>query len=372
MNVGPYEITPESIVAAALLIADSARVRALGVPRLPGETPAEIARHVLRANARRVLWAGSGHYRFMWVADFGKAYRGARHALDPGWLAGQILYMLRESARIGRVPSCFSGRRGFDMPYARADGLPWLVFCVAEAGLADEARAALGPLLAEYERAHFRDGLIAPEVRGDWMDTVRRPSSTYNNVCALALARRAVALGLDPRIDPDGLERRILERRWRGDFLADYEGSDLPSVDGAVAALYLEVLPREVREALADGLAARDVARPVPIRCALRPYDPALLPPLTRLARGYHSAIWLHLGLMYLNGLRRLGRPVAAGRAAIESVVVRYRNFVETLDPGGRLFRTWGTSTEHGFTMAAGQYLELAAGAPGAPGEAGA
>jgi hypothetical protein len=46
---------------------DSIGLRFSGIPRLPGETPEAIAREILRRNAHGVLYAGTGHFRFMWV-----------------------------------------------------------------------------------------------------------------------------------------------------------------------------------------------------------------------------------------------------------------------------------------------------------------
>src|SRR5581483_3916327 len=113
-----------------------------------------------------------------------------QRVLAPGYLRGQIALMIRHSHRAGRVTSCFDARGGFDMPYYRADGLPWLVISLWEyeratgdETLRRENFRAIQRLIDSYEATHFTDGLIDPSFTGDWMDTVMRPSSTYNNVC---------------------------------------------------------------------------------------------------------------------------------------------------------------------------------------------
>src|SRR6185295_9930512 len=109
-----------------------------------------------------VLYAGSGHFWFMWVSDFGKALRGAEKVLSPAYLGKLIQYMVDESVRNGRVTSCFTAAHGFDMPYYRGDNLPWLVLSVAEytrwsgdRGLLEKCRPGLQWLVDEYERAHL-------------------------------------------------------------------------------------------------------------------------------------------------------------------------------------------------------------------------
>jgi len=366
VKLGPYDLTWRMLQSLALNAADSARLALLGWPKQEG-SPADLARAALRANARSgELWAGSGHFHFMWAADFGKSLRGAASALPENYLGGLIDFMTDESARLGRVPSCFRGGRGFDMPWPRADGLPWLIFAHAwrrqKTGRApDEARRkALQALLNSYEASHFEDGLISPRVTGDWVDTVRRPSSTYNNLCALMMLRLAPGLGLRPQRDADRMETALIERRWQDGYFTDAHRSSVPSADGAVLALYLGLGPAPVRERLADWLEGSGLLDPIPMSCASG-RDAAAVPLLTRLAGGYHLSRWPHLGLMALNGLKRQGRDVSARRVVLEDLFRRRGQIVETVDARGEPYRSLFLSCERGLSMAAGQYLELAA-----------
>jgi hypothetical protein len=355
----PYRVTHESVRGVLLNPWDSFGLKLFGIPRLPGDNPAAIAKEALRGNAHGVLYAGKGHFRFMWASDFAKACRGAKSALPAEYLAAQVALMIRHSKRMGHVSSCFTPSRGFDMPYDRGDNLPWLLHAAVECGLRDDQREDLQRLVDVWEDENFTDGMIASRVTGDWMDTLLRPSSTYNNICALYGLKLAPRLGIVTRHSPAALEERILENRWRKDHFTDYAGTTDWSVDAAVAAMYLEVFDRDIREAAADRLEASGLAEPFPIRCAPRDYDKSLMPFFTRLSPRYHSVIWLHLGMMYLNGLRRLGRDVSKPREKFESLVMKYGNVLETLEPSGEPYRTLLHSTEHGFSMASGQYLEL-------------
>ncbi len=365
MKLGPYAVTLEAPLSVALNALDSWRVILFGIPRAPGDAPAEIARGVLRRNAGPVLYAGEGHFRFMWVSDFAKSLRGAWGVLGADYLGGQIDGMTRESARLGHVPSCFTSRRGFDMPWPRGDSLPWLVFAHAErlrrTGRAPDAasRTLLQKLFEEYESTHLENGLVSTRIMGDWADTVRRPSSTYNNLCALMALREAPALGLRPKVNADEFSRRLLEDRWRGDHFRDHAATEALSVDSAVLALYLGSFERSLLEEAADRIAAERLDEPWPIRSAAAPHDGATLPLLTRLVAGYHRSAWLHLGAMWLNGLKRLGHDVSSGRAKIESLILRHGNILEAVNDDGSPYLSPALSCERGLTMAAGQYLEL-------------
>lgn len=363
MKLGPYAVTFEAPLSVALNAVDAWRVILFGIPRAPGGSPAEIARGVLRRNAGPVLYAGEGHFRFMWVSDFAKSLRGAWGVLGADYLGGQIDAMTRESARLGYVPSCFTSRRGFDMPWARGDSLPWLVFAHAErlrrTGRGPESREALQKLFDEYEGTHFEGGLVSTRITGDWADTVRRPSSTYNNLCALMALREAPALGLRTKLNADDFSRRLLEDRWRGDHFRDHASTESMSVDSAVLALYLGLFDRSILEKAADRVVAEKLDEPWPIRCAAAPHDGATVPLLTRLVGGYHRSAWLHLGAMWLNGLKRLGRDVSAGREKIESLIERHGHILEAVNDDGSPYRSPVLACERGLTMAAGQYLEL-------------
>ena len=366
MKLGPYAVTFEAPLCAALNAFDAWRVILFGIPRAPGGTPVEIARGVLRRNAGPVLYAGEGHFRFMWVSDFAKSLRGAWDVLGADYLGGQIDAMTRESARLGCVPSCFTRFHGFDMPWPRGDSLPWLIFAHAErqrrTGRTPQSRELLQKLFEEYEATHIKDGLIAKSVTGDWADTVRRPSSTYNNLCALMALREAPALGLRSRTDADAFSRRLLEDRWRGDHFRDHAETEALSVDSAVLALYLGLFDRSILDKAANRIAVERLDEPWPIRCAAAPHDGATLPPLTRLVAGYHRSAWLHLGAMWLNGLKRLGRDVSGGRAKIESLIERHGHVLEAVNDDGSPYRSPVLACERGLTMAAGQYLELCGG----------
>lgn len=368
-RIGPYSVSLEGLPSLAINAFDSLRLRWRGVPALPGDTPAEVAKEVLRRNAGVVLAAGSGHFWFMWPTDFGKAIRGALRVLPPAYLRGLIDYMIRESFRLGRVPSCFTARHGFDMPWYRGDNLPFLLHSLHEvvkwtgdSRVLDENRPALQWLLDEYERTHFEDGLVSREVTGDWMDTILRPSSTFNNLCALRMLNVADALGLSHKEDPGKFARRVLDARWRGDHFTDYAGTEEPGVDAGVAALYFELFDRATREALIRYFEASDMVKPFPIRVTKRDYDVRLMPPLTRFSQKYHRSVWLHMGLMYINGLKRAGHDVSRYKSELDDMIMKYRNVVEAFDEDGRPYQTLFHSSEVGLTMAAGQYLELALG----------
>jgi hypothetical protein len=369
MKFGLYDITIEAALTLMYIALDAQRVRLGGIPRFTGDTPEQIAEAVLRQNAGKILNAGTGHFRFMWVSDFGKAIRGMHGTVQPEYLENLIETMIVESSKRNEVPTCFNGwrgGRGFNMPYARGDSLPWLVHAIYEQQrltgnmtTALQHRKILQKLIDKWEAVHLDDGLVAKSITGDWMDTVLRPSSTYNNLCALHMFRLSSHLGITTKTDANVFEKKLLQDRFRGSYLTDYADTERPSVDGAVIALYLGLGSPDFRIKLADYLETTQFDSPYPIRGTSQPYPKELISPIARGSAQYHSAIWLHLGLMYLNGLKLLGRDTQIQREKVDKLIMKHGTVLETLHPDGQPYHTPFHATEYGLTMAAGQYLEL-------------
>ncbi|HLF23899.1 MAG TPA: hypothetical protein VI565_08240, partial [Burkholderiales bacterium] len=307
-------------MTGARLIANSARTNLIGLPRETG-TPAEIARKVILANAGKVLIAGQGHFRYFWIADFGKSIRGLMTVLPKPYLMGLVNRVLDAAVARGSVPTCLSEERAFDLPYPRADGLPWLVHAIdaLDPTAFQHRRSEIESIVARFVADHFspETGLMHPGVRGDWMDTIRRPSSTYNNLFALHLFRTLEKHGIAAGVATEraaALERDLVAQRWTGTHFTDYHGSsDYLSADANAPALYLGLFSPALRTKIVDAIEASDLLRPVPIRIAEQVHHAALMPAFTHFTREYHSSAWLHMGLLYVAGLRNERRSEADG-----------------------------------------------------------
>jgi len=366
-RAGDYEIHPETILTGARLVANAIRTNLWGMPRLSG-TAAEIARQVVAANAEgRFLIAGQGHFRYFWISDFGKSIRGLLHILPRAYLLEQVNRFLDAAIERGRVPTCLSEERTFDLPYARADGLPWLVHAMdtLDPTLLRARREPLERLTARWIDDHFEPGrgLMRGDVRGDWMDTIRRPSSTYNNLLALnlfeTLARHNVG-GEVVRDRAEQLARDLVDARWTGSHFTDYEAApDYLSADANAPALYFGLFEPARRRKMVDAIESSGLLRPVPIRISDRIHGD-LMPLFTRFTPAYHSSAWLHMGLLYVAGLKRQGggSEVDEHLGAVENLVEREGNFVEVVDRSGFPYRTPLHTSEHGLTMAAALYVE--------------
>lgn len=364
MRVAGYEINRASIVGVFRLLKSSLRYHLFGIPKIDEDSPEAIAKVILKRNCNEIIYAGGSNFRYEWVVDTGIAFRGLKKVLPKKKLSAIVGRILNESYAKGYVPCVFSKGSSYDTPYRRADNLPWLFYMLDELGeLEDmEKRPKLKRLYENWIEENFdkHRAMVKTEVKGDWMDTILRPSSTYNNLCALKLFRLAERLGFKSYAKE--LEEALFKSRWTGSYFKDFEGSgDWISGDANAIALYFQLFDESIRNKIADALEASGLLEPIPIKVRPGYYEPELWGLLTALNPTYHSSAWLHIGLMVLNGFKALGRDYQRYKKSVDDAVMLYRNFLEVFDENGKPWHTPFHVTEWELTMAACQYLELVA-----------
>ena len=371
LKLGAYNIHRDSLRLFWLILLNNLRTKFFGVPKRKRKGLIAMAKEVLKENStKNLVFAGRGHFRLMWISDFSVALKGLSKILPSAQIERILQFVIDQSIKHGYVTTSFSFWRALDLPYSRGDSFPWLMYAVKQYTLLSKQRRflrvnrdKLQQLLTSYQK-HFlgKNGLVKLTATGDWADTIKRPSSTWNNLLSLYVAKNTQSLGLTSLIDWRVCQKAILATRFNKKFLTDYAGSTMPSVDAPILALYLGLFAKSVRVKLANWLDSQSnlLSASSPARAAVSDYPKNITPLGTRMfCFGYHSrAHWLHLGLMWANGLKSMNKDYKELKRSVEKSVKRYRNFVEVVDLKGNLFRKF-LSSDHGFTMSAGQYLEL-------------
>lgn len=366
----PYSISKGTLSLATRILVDTVRVSILGLPALPGRTPQKIAANVIRQNYRDgILWVGSGHFHFMWTNDFAISLRGAETVLTTIQIRRAIEHMIIASRRLGYVPTSYTSSYGFDAPTRRGDSFPSLLYAVWEytrwsrdTSLIKEHRNTLQTFLDHYEASSFGpDGLIRLNIMRDWVDTINRPSSTWNNIWALKILTIAPRLGLKTKQSPRSLAQKILTSRWKNNHLVDHGRTDQPSTDGALLAIYFDLFDKTVQRNIMKQLEKQRELSPIPLRANAYIHSNEFIPFLTTITTShYHdTVIWPFLGFMYVNARKKLGLEYKKDLAIMETMMMKFHNTPETLRPDGKGIYLNVLSTESGFTMTAGQYLEV-------------
>ena len=361
MIIGKYEINPQVIILSLRMLKNSLITHLAGVPSVSKSTPYEISVETIKGNTNGIVRAGSKQFRYGWTVDTGKAFRGLKKVLSGEQLSSLCERILNTSS--GYVPTCFSNNSAFNIPYKRVDNLPWLFFMIDELDndLLEEKSEVLQKLYEHWMREYWspEKSMIKTEATHDWIDTCLRPSSTYSNLCVLKMFE-IIDRKLGIKTHTNRLKEALLVKRWAEDHFIDFEGSgDYLVGDANALALYFELFDRSLRETIASTLERSGLMEPFPMKLREGSYDDGMMLFFTRFSPTYHTtSIWPHIGLMALNGFKKLNIPYKEYKERIDQVVMKY-GFLEVFDEKGKPYSTPFHVAEHDLTMFAGQYLEL-------------
>jgi len=367
MNLGVFELNKESIIHIPRSIKSSLRTKLFGIPKAKGSNLVEIASSILKENARDVLIAGQGHFTYMWVTDFAKAFVGAAKVLPQAYLKAQLQRIIDDSYKEGYVPTCYAKKHIFNMPFRRQDNFTLLVHAFynyvkifKDKEFLKNNKSKIEFLYNNYMRQYFdfKKFILKKTAINDWMDTIARPSSTYSNLCLLNAFNLCKRLKLNVKTFEKETEKALI-KRWNGKYFLDYEGSDdYLSADANVFVLYFNLFSKKIKKQIFETMEKSNLVIPFPLKARDGEYgDQKLFTTIS--TANYHSLIWPHLGLIYLNGLKKNDMPYKHHLKRLEDALWKYRNMIEVFDETGKPFSPPIFSTEYGLTMVAGPYLEL-------------
>lgn len=368
------ELNKPSILMIPAMAKDIISYRVKGIPKIEAPDLPEIAKKIAKENAKDVFVAGKTHFNYMWITDLAVAFKGIKKVLPSLYLQKQLQRIIDDSYILGYVPTCYSKTENFNMPFKRQDNLPSLIHALyyldKEANVkgnsdfevdvtAKNNKEKIKILYEKYMQEYydFDNNILRQDAIHDWMDTIRRPSSTFSNLFLLNMFKKYEEL-FKEKTPYKKCEKAILEKRWNGKYFIDYDNCDsYLCTDANVPALYFDLFSEDIQDKICASIESSELLFPLPMKTREGEYECTFVAVLW--ARNYHSLIWPHLGLMYLNGLKRMHRPYESHLKRFEKNANEYKNFLEVLDMKGKPFVAPFFITEHGFSMAVGQYLEL-------------
>jgi hypothetical protein len=366
------EVNKESFIMIPRVIKTAMRHRAMGIPKIEGANLKELATTVIKENAGDVFIAGKSHFRYMWITDLGIAINGAKSVLAASYLMGQLQRVIDDSSRLGYVPTCFSKNHGFNMPFKRQDNFPCLIHslyslrnCDKKENYSDNEHPdmyngeKIKQLYAQYLNDYFdkETHLLRNDATHDWMDTVKRPSSTFSNLLLLNMFKQYGEM-FGGKTYYKECEKALLDSRWMDNYFIDYDNcGKYLCADANVPVLYFDLFSDSIKRKIYDTMESSELLDVCPMKTRQGLYKGGFLS--MKWANDYHSVIWPHLGLMYMNGLKTLGKPYESHLEKMESILWKYKNFLEVIDMESKPYLVPLFTTDYGFSMAAGQYLEL-------------
>jgi len=368
------ELNKESIMMIPRVVLDILQYRMLGIPKLEYSNNKKIAKQIIKDNSKDISIAGKTHFTYMWITDLAVSFKGAQTVLPYSYLEKQLQRILDESFMLGYVPTCFSKTHSFNMPFERQDNFPCLIHSLYhlknnpdydETNKKEKQNICnidkIKTLYKKYMGKYydFNNNLLQKDAIHDWMDTIKRPSSTFSNLFLLNMLKQYEEL-TGEKTPYESCENALFKKRWNGNFFIDYDSSgDYLCADANVPVLYFNLFSKDIQNKIHKSIESSELLYPIPMKTREGEYECTFISSLW--ARNYHSLIWPHLGLMYLNGLKKMNLPYKNHLKRLDEHLQHYKNFLEVLHMNGTPFSTPFFVTEHSFSMAAGQYLELVA-----------
>ncbi|MBN2141781.1 hypothetical protein JW711_00480 [Candidatus Woesearchaeota archaeon] len=299
----------------------------------------------------------AGHFCEFYCRDFGWCAESLVNLRYKDKVVSTLRYALTVFEAHGRVEQTISPAGiAFTFPGRYSpDSLAFLVHAVRASGdrnLVKRFKPFLEREVARYfkEVIDSRTGLVKRGVQFSSMkDYSVRSSSCYDNCMTAMLKEDLDFLGLANPFRRYDYHSLIIRNFWNGSFFVDdlSKAKDDPlnavTGDSNVFPLWAgvvkegKVLRGALRAVMKEGL---DV--PLPLKYTAGHRKGQRMIRWEFFAGDYErDAVWAHMGLLYIDLLSRINKPLARKRLAeYRKRILQHKNFLEVYDRNGKPFRT--------------------------------
>jgi hypothetical protein len=318
--------------------------------------------------------AGATHLDQFWIRDLGWCIRDLKRLGYQDRLRENLAWVLgvyRGNQRV--TTTVFHMKKAHDIFVYASDSMPFLLFCLNEAGASD-----LTAMYADFlndEARRYRRNLLDEETgraRRDRYFSAAKDVMQYKSTCYTHVfmqwmkeqCRRTGGLVEDPFVDLD-FSDVILANYWTGEFFRNDDESDeaLLSADANVWPFWTGVVTDGEKMLKAFAALEREgLTDPFPIKYH-RDLERSRVVNLPRLMIPNYqgNSIWTLLGPLYIELLARIDRGKARKHLnAYTEQIERWRTYVEVFEPDGTgpLKGRFGHGSEAGMLWAC-MYLGL-------------
>jgi hypothetical protein len=256
----------------------------------------------------------------------------------------------------------------FDFPYYGADTLPFILRSLKVAkskALIRKYRRFIDSEVRYYCREVFdrKTCLVRTDRHFSSMkDYAQRPSDCYSNCMMFMLAKDLDSLGVRNPLPTKMIRSAILNGYWNGKFFYDNaKKTDIVTGDANVFPFWCGVTSKKDWFArCVKSMEAARLHRPFPLKYTSELDTSVKMYWLKILAGDYErSSIWMHLGLCYIDVLKRFDRK--RFRKHMEQygkLILMHRNFLEVYDRTGAPFHNFFYYTDESMLWVS-KYLAL-------------
>jgi hypothetical protein len=227
------------------------------------------------------------------------------------------------------------------------DSLPWLIHSIKVSQAPYyENKDFLNKEIRKFF-LYFIDqqtGLVKPNLHVSSMkDFAVRKSSCYDNSMVALLAKHLATLKLDNPFSKYAYSSLIKRHFWNGKyFYDDLAKNNYVAGDANLFPFLLGIIENEqMLDSAIEQIEIAELDQPLPLKYTQDRRSVKFIPQEIFLRNYESSAIWMHMGPLYVRLLKEVDADKARQHAAsYKALIEKYRNFLEVLDEKGEPFST--------------------------------
>jgi len=345
------------------------QVRKHGFHRYSGDAKA-ICEQIVHDCWNGVFFQTStGHFSEFWTRDFGMCVEAL---LKTGWkkeVMATLEYAMEHFVAAGKITTNIpKGGKPADFPNFAADSLPFFIHSLRLAGakgLVKEHQAFLEKEIARYASLVFDPSTSL--VRSDrsfssMKDLAKRKSSTYDNSMLAMLSKDLASLPLPNPFAQHDIAKVMQTQLWNGRFFEeDMRKTGIVTGDANTFPFWCGAFSdKNMAQSCIKQIRKHGLNQPFPLKYTVEPKPISKMILVERFSGGYErDAIWMHLGLCYMDVVQRYDKRLFQEYVDKLAVVIeKYKTFLEVFEPDGKPFRTPFYVSDEGMLWAA-KYLRF-------------
>ena len=289
----------------------------------------------------RYFQTSAGHFSEFWTRDFGWCVDALVTLGQRDKCEKTLAYALDRFSDAGRITTTITPKgKPFDFPRFSPDSLPFLLHALNAAGaqqLVRKHRAFLERQLRNYAATVLDRNLVRDAPFSSMKDGVYRHRSAYDTALVGMLALECDKAGLAHKL-PD-MRKTLIEHYWTGQyFLDDLSGAQHVAGDAQVFPFWTNVIhDNDLMKKAFASLHNVGLDMPFPLKYTAKPHKADVLAQRIFAPNYEGNTIWSHMGLLYIQLLRKVNPALAAKHIeSYKKQVERYRTFLELYTPDGK------------------------------------
>ena len=319
-------------------------------------TPEEICQQIIEG-----CWNGTffqvstGHFKAFYMRDFSYCVEALLYLGYKEKVWKTLQYALQTYATNNKLTTTIAHDKPVDIFFYAPDTLPLLLRSLRIAKAFDLVETYKLFIEQEIKKYYIHTidpetGLVRPKKFSSIKDHAYRYSSCYDNSMAGLLQHEAIALQLIHPLKKFDYKKILIANFWNGSYFNDDMVSKHIAGDANVFPYWCGVIDDTtfLKKSL-TALRRVGLDKPLPLRYTKNNPSKKYFP-FWLIARNYEgNTIWLHLGLCFIDIVRKIDTPLAKKYLSqYTELIQKYKTFPEVLNPTGEPYATLGYCCDEG------------------------